>query len=81
MSFPAPPIFHRTLSYEHDADTAASTFFPRCQEGDTIFSNYWLIDNHIIYAYFHKVGDTFMKFQKECLHSQLPTFTFYVSQP
>jgi hypothetical protein len=81
MFFPPQPILRRTLSHEDDADEEASTFFHQCKDGDTIFSNYWAAGNLITYAYFTKVGDQFIKFQKECFRCCLPAFTFYVSQP
>ena len=81
MSFPSPLILSRTLSHEIDADASASAFFHICKDGDTILSNYWCANNIITYAYFRKVGEQFIKFQKECFYSHLPPFTFYVSRP
>ena len=81
MIFPQQPVLHRSLSHEDEADEEAAAFFHQCNDGDTIFSNYWAVGGLITYTYFKKVGEQFVKSQTECIRSYLPAFTFYVSQP
>jgi len=81
MFFPQQPVLHRSLSHEDEADEVATSFFHQCNDGDTIFSNYWAVGGLITYTYFTKVGEQFVKSQTECILSCLPAFTFYVSHP
>lgn len=75
----APPLaLSRMLSYEQRADLEAAEYFQRCDQNDTIFSNYWITNEQIYYTFFRKTNDSFVKYTGECHVTELPLFTFYV---
>ena len=75
---PSPPILHRTLSHEDQADLDAALYFEQCNHHDTIFANYWMSNEWINYTFFRKEVHSFVKYRQSCHVNDLPTFTFYV---
>ena len=54
----------RTLSHNYEAQVHAHKYMPLCEEGETIFTNYWLSeDNHLDFTYLKRKGDVFYQIE------------------